>query len=126
MRGRYSGLDLYHRVPSKPHSLPLLDGFSEDLRSSSSPRREISPIDLMCYLSQGRAEEAASKCSGFVPVLLPQCCDEAEGNQSTHLGVPVWVLCIITMSCNADISAIPIAESKTREEKDIVVCPLAL
>lgn len=83
-------------------------------------------MDLMGYLLQGRAGEAASDSSGFVPVLVPQRCDEAEGNQSTHRGVPVRVLRIITMSCNADVSAIPIAESKTHEEKDIVICPLAL
>lgn len=102
MLGRYSGLDVYYAVLSKTHSLPLLDGFCADLRSSSSPRREISPIDLMGYLQQGKAETAAPKTSGFVPMLLPRCCDEAEGNQSAQRGVPAWVLSVTTTSCDVD------------------------
>lgn len=97
MLGRYAGLDLYYRFLSKTHSLPLLDGFCAHLTSSSSPRREISPVDPTAYLSQGKAETAASKTSGFVPTLFPRCCDEAEGNQSAH-----EVLCIVTTSCNVD------------------------
>lgn len=102
MLGRYAGLDLYYRFLSKPHSLPLLDGFCAHLTSSSSPRGEISPVDLTAYLSQGKAETAASKTSGFVPTLFPRCCDEAEGNRSAQRGVPVWVLCIVTTSRNGD------------------------
>lgn len=53
---------------------------------------------------------AAAKASVLMPVLFLQCCDEAVGNQSTQQGVPVWVLCIMTMAHSVDTHFSPCCE----------------